>query len=476
MRYFFIFFFIAQAVLAGGEPVNFTGSIRLRPEIWNWFDGEADGSYAFMGNILKLSMARQNNMYDWQLEFAAPFLLQMPVNAIAPAPQGQFGLGATYSSSNSNRNNAMMLFAKQGYVRWKGLFGDASQSLKVGRFEFSDGGESTPKDATLAAIKRDRINQRLIGPFAWTHVGRSFDGFQYLGAFDKGKTTLTLVAALPTRGAFQVDGWGNLKVQFDYLSFSRQYGNAKHTGEVRILGLYYHDWRHVVKTDSRALAVRQRDLNNIRIATYGGHWIHKSETRGGTIDFMAYGLGQFGRWGRLDHGAWAVNNEFGWQPKAMPKLKPWLRAGHYYGSGDKDPNDGRHGAFFQALPTPRPFARVPFYDMVNNEDYFANLVLRPHKAWSVRSEFHALRLANRNDLWYLGGGAYQPWTFGYVGRNAAGARSLGNQWDVSLDWNVTPHLNFNAYYAFIDGKAVMQRIYPKGDNAQYGYLELNYRF
>jgi hypothetical protein len=460
---------------ACAEPVSFTGSIRLRPEVWNWFDGEADGSYAYMGNILRMSVAQQKKGYDWQIEFAAPFLLQMPTSAIAPAPQGQFGLGATYSASNSNRNNAMSLFAKQGYVRWKGL-GGVGQSIRVGRFEFIDGSETTPKDATLAAIKRDRINQRLVGSFGWSHVGRSFDGVQYLGNFDKGKTTLTLLSALPTRGAFQVDGWGNLKVNVNYLALTRQYGGGKDAGELRGLAIYYQDWRHVLKTDSRPQAVRQRDMNNIRVATYGGHWIHKTETQAGSFDFMGYGLGQFGRWGRIDHGGWAANAEFGWQPKAMPKLKPWLRAGYFHGSGDNDPNDGKHGTFFQVLPTPRPFARFPFYDMVNNEDFFVNLIARPHKDWTLRSEFHALRLANRNDLWYLGGGAYQPWTFGYVGRNASGARSLANQWDVSVDWNINARVNLNGYVGFADGKSVMQRIYPKGDNASFGYIELNYKF
>ncbi len=472
MKQYSFLLFLGLAGPACAEPVNFTGAIRLRPEIWNWFDGEADGSYAYMGNILRMSVAQQTKTCDWQIEFAAPFLLQMPTNAIAGAPQGQFGLGATYSASNGNRNNAMSLFPKQGYVRWKG----AGQSFRAGRFEFIDGAEATPKDATLAALKRDRINQRLVGSFGWSHVGRSFDGVQYLGAFDKGKTTVTLVAALPTRGAFQVDGWGNLHVNVDYLAVSRQYGAGKNVGEVRGLAIYYQDWRHIVKTDSRPLAVRQRDFNNIRVATYGGHWIHKTETGGGALDFMLYGLGQFGQWGRIDHGAWAINSEFGWQPKALPKLKPWLRLGHYYGSGDKDPNDGKHGTFFQILPTPRPFARFPFYDMVNNEDFFANLILRPHKDWTLRGEVHALRLANRNDLWYLGGGAYQPWTFGYVGRSASGARSLANQWDMSVDWNINAKVNLNAYYGFADGKAVMQRIYPKGDNAQFGYVELNYKF
>lgn len=475
-RYFSALILVLASVTALAEPVKFTGSLRLRPEIWNWFDGEADGSYAYMGNLLRLSVAQQTKGYDWQVEFAAPFLLGMPDKAIAAAPQGQFGLGASYFASNDNKRNAISLFPKQGYIRWKGLFGSAAQSFRAGRFEFIDGSEVAPKDATLAAVKRDRINQRIVGSFGWSHVGRSYDGVHYLGAFDKGRTTLTLLSALPTRGAFQVDGWGNLQVNVNYLALTRQYGAGRNVGEVRGLAVYYQDWRHVLKTDSRPLAARQRDMNNIRVATYGGHWIHKTDTTAGAVDLMFYGLGQFGRWGRVDHGAWAVNTELGWQPKVLPRLKPWLRAGHFYGSGDNDPNDGKHGTFFQVLPTPRPFARFPFYDMVNNEDFFVNLIARPHKDWTLRGEFHALRLANRNDLWYLGGGAYQPWTFGYVGRNASGARSLANQWDLSVDWSLNAKVNLNGYVGFADGKAVMQRIYPKGSNAAFGYIELNYKF
>ena len=59
--------------------------------------------------------------------------------------------------------------------------------------------------------------------------------------------------------------------------------------------------------------------------------------------------------------------------------------------------------------------------MMNNRDVFGELQLRPSKKISVRSDVHSLRLANRNDLWYSGGGAFQPWTFGYTGRPSNGA-------------------------------------------------------
>jgi hypothetical protein len=62
----------------------------------------------------------------------------------------------------------------------------------------------------------------------------------------------------------------------------------------------------------------------------------------------------------------------------LPKLKPWLRGGYTLGSGDGNPNDCTHGTFFQILPTPRPFARFPFFNMENNRDIMGALILRPH--------------------------------------------------------------------------------------------------
>ncbi len=463
----------ADATMKLGS-VSVSGSFRSRLEVWDWFNGNANDSYAFSGNIFRLSFSQTLKTVDWQLELAAPFLLGLPKDAAAPAPQLQLGLGGNYFGANRNSRQAGMVFPKQGYVRFKGLFGDQDQALRVGRFEWMDGSEAAPKDATLAALKRDRVNQRLIGPFAWSHVGRSFDGAHYTA--NKGRINYTLVTALPTRGAFQVDGWGNLKVGFAYLSATGQTGSGRSAGEWRVLGVYYQDWRHVLKTDNRAVAARQSDMSNIRIGTYGGHYIHKLDTDAGVLNFMAWGVVQNGRWGRLDHRAGAVDLEAGWQPKAPPKLKPWLQGGFSRASGDGDAADNRHGSFFQLLPTPRPYARMPFYDMVNNEDFFGMLTLRPHRAVTVRSEFHSLRLSNRKDLWYQGGGAFQPWTFGYIGRNTGGARSLANLWDASVDWNVNARVAVSGYIGHADGKEAMAAVYPKGTNANFGYLELNYKF
>lgn len=454
--------------------VRVTGSLRTRLELWDWFEGSADNRYALSGNILRLSLAQTRGDFDWQLELAAPFLLGLPERAIGPAPQAQFGLGATYFAANNGRQNAAMVFPKQGFVRWRGLFGDKTQSLRVGRFEWMDGGEVAPKDPALAALKRDRVNQRLIGPFAWTHVGRSFDGFHY--AVNRPKLNVTWVGALATRGAFQVDGWGQLKTGFTTVSATGQTGSAKSAGEWRLSGIYFQDWRHVLKVDNRPLAARQRDFGNIRLGTFTGHYMHNLQTRAGSFNALVWAALQTGRWGVLDHRAGAVNIEGGWQPPGLKRLKPWLEGGFAHASGDKNPNDMRHGTFHQLLPTPRPFARTPFYNMMNSDDFFAMLTVRPHQKVAVRSEYHAVRLAERNDLWYAGGGPFQPWTFGFAGRPTGGARSVANLWDVSCDVNVNAHAAFTGYLGHMQGRAAVQRIYPQGGNGNFGYLEFTYRF
>jgi hypothetical protein len=63
-------------------------------------------------------------------------------------------------------------------------------------------------------LKLGRIAHRLIGNFGFSDVGRSFDGVQY--SLNPPKWNVTLLAARPTRGVFQVDGWGELKANVFY--------------------------------------------------------------------------------------------------------------------------------------------------------------------------------------------------------------------------------------------------------------------
>jgi hypothetical protein len=113
---------------------------------------------------------------------------------------------------------------------------------------------------------------------------------------------------------------------------------------------------------------------------------------------------------------------------------------------------------------------------VDATDVSATLMLRPNAKLTLRSDVHALWLTSRKDLWYLGGGAFQPRSFGYQGRPGGGKRGLANTWDLSADYNLSRNWSVNFYYAHAWTKGAIQSVYPNAHGADFGYMELLFRF
>ena len=454
-------------------PIKISGDWRVRVEGWDWFEPNAgENAYVFPHSLLRVAISQETERIDWKLEASQDTIILLPRNAVVAAPQGQLGLGGTYYAANENARNNIDAFVKQAYLQINHL---GKGKLKVGRFEYFDGAEVKPKDATLAALVQTRISQRLLGNYGFSAVQRSYDGGQF--DYNFGKANVTLFGGDPTEGVYQIDGMDQLDINVYYGALTVSTGTENSAGELRLFGLGYVDHRtNVLKTDNRPQAIRAADHGQIDIGTYGGNYLHVFNTEAaGKFDFLVWGAAQTGAWGRLTQSAAAFVGEFGWQPP-VEALKPWLSVGYSYGSGDGNPRDSVHRTFFQILPTPRMYARMPFYNMENNEDLYGSFGLRPASKLAVRSELHALRLANRNDLWYLGGGAYQPQTFGYTGRPSGGDRGFANVWDLSADYQVTRTFAVGLYYAHAWGKAVIASIYPQDPNGQFAYIETNLRF
>lgn len=451
---------------------------RLRDENYNWWPTDkANGAYNFLGSLLRFGVARQTAHDDFFLELQNTSFVNLPTKAIASAPQGQLGQGASYFASNGSQ--VASLFPHQLYFRLKDptLPG---QALKLGRFEYSDGAETTAADPSLAWLKKNRISERLIGPFGFSDVGRSFDGFEF--ASNRKASNVTLMGAFPTRGVFDLNGGDTLTdVRVASLSLTKSLPGKKSVGEGRLFAIYYEDVRNDVKTDNRPAAARAADKKPIRITTLGGNYLRVHAVGAGKLDTLLWYAGQFGEWGALHHGAYAVAGEVGYQ---LPKvaLKPWVRAGYYLGSGDGSSSDGQHGTFFPILPTPRIYARDPFYNESNLQDIFLQAILRtaPKRGmtaplFTIRSDVHSLRLANSSDLWYGGGGAYDNSVFGYNGRPGNGKGSLATLVDLSVDYAPAKSMTVTAYLSYANGGNVISSIYKSRDSV-FSYLELNYRY
>jgi hypothetical protein len=459
----------AQSPPDASSKVVFSGSLRSRVEAWDWFEASrGDNRYTYVGTLLRLSAAGRTHRNDYQVELAAPWLANLPTSSLAPPPQGALGLGAIYRSANGGKE--ANVFLKQGFLRLRNL-GSPANALRLGRFEFVDGLEGVSKDPTVLALKRDRVAHRLLGNFGWSHIGRSLDGLQF--SRDVPHLNLTLLAARPTRGVFDLHGWDELNTEVYYVAATHPHISQTNPGEERLFWLLYVDHRDAVKVDNRPAAARAADKQNLVIHTLGGHLIRTFPVGGGQSDLLLWGAGQFGDWGELKHHAGALAAEVGYQPKAM-RLRPWLRGGVNWGSGDGNPVDRDHNTFFQVLPTPRIYARFPFYNQMNTTDWFASVILCPQSRWTVRTDYHNLRLTRRADLWYQGGGAYQnsP-SFGYVGRPSGGNSGLADMFDLSVDYTVSRRTSATLYAGWAAGGGVVESIYPAGKNASLVYLELN---
>src|SRR5262245_17350814 len=183
------------------ECVTPTFSERLRGEFTDWFrppPGTAPAGaqrYSFLASQLRAGLRVTLPRVQVVLEMQDTRLVDLPDDASLAPPIGNLGPGATYFA-NTHDTDQGEPFLKLAHLTLR----QSGFSATVGRFEYSDGLETIPGDPALALLKRQRIGERLVGPFAFTHVTRSFDGVR--GAFDSPAWNATAVAVRPTDGGF----------------------------------------------------------------------------------------------------------------------------------------------------------------------------------------------------------------------------------------------------------------------------------
>ena len=454
-------------------------SNRLRAEVVDWFRPVAGRAtqgaqrYSFFVNQLRFGTQGEHGIVDVVLEGQYTQLLGLPDDASLPPPEGNLGPGAVYFA-HTRRHNQGEVFLKRGFLTLRNWQRLPAASIAAGRFEYSDGLETVPKDPSAAWLKRARVAERLVGPFGYTHVTRSFDGVRI--GWDETRWNFTAFASRPTQGGFEISANPHLTdvaVAGAALTLKEQPELFPVDG--RAYWLYYEDERdHTVKVDNRPRDLRNADRKRIAIHTVGFHALAVLAAGPGKADSLAWLAVQRGRWGKLDHAAWAWSLEGGYQ---LPSVlaKPWWRIGYTQSSGDGDATDDRHETFFQLLPTARLYAQTPFFNLMNVEDLFAQLLLRPHQTLTLRAEWHWLRVHNAADLWYAGGGASNDRIFGFSGTPTGGQRELAQLADLSVAYQFHSRVAVYGYYGHAFGQSIVSRTFA-GKQLDYGYVELTARY
>lgn len=441
-------------------------SDRARTEIVDWFDpGTAgtDPSYTFFANVIRFGGVAESEHVTVTIEGQEVELFDLPDDAAGLGPGGVY-----YANTRSTTQREVHL--RRGSLAWRAPMLPGF-SVEGGRFLFNDGTETTPVDPSLAWVKKARVSQRLLGAFDYTHVGRSFDGG--VARYSNGPWNATFTGGLPTAGGFNISAnkdISELYVLFAALTVTEPDWLPR--GDARVFYFNYSDDRDVVVTDNRPLGLRQADGEPIAIHTFGANVAKVLAAGPGEVDLLLWVAGQTGDWQSQDHAAWGLALEAGYRFLDVYG-KPWLRAGWFRGSGDDDPTDGDHDTFFQGLPTARLYAQTPFYNLMNNDDVFLQLLVAPWTDALARLDYHYLRVAEAADLVYAGGGATmsEP-IFGYSGLATGGNGTIGNLVDLSLEQAITPHVKAAIYYGHVFGGSIPDSQFAGDSDLNYGYLEL----
>ena len=448
---------------AAAAPIRWSVTNTSRIESWRFFDPPPTGGdpdYTFFANRLRVGVSGAWSRLDVNAAVQYVQFGRLPALALGPGPLGTGAL--YYDASGRTDSRGVYLRTLAARVRLPG-----GLAIQAGRFPYQSGGESPSGRPRIEAVKRMRLDGRLIGEFEWSLYQRSFDGIR--GDFDRKDWHLTGAWFSPTQGGFEEDAGAPMPgVDVAAVTVGLRPSVAVPATDVNVFALRYADDRAVTaRPDNTGLPA---DRVAVRLTTLGAAAVGSAPWRGGETDWLVWFSGQTGSWYGQPHRAWSLALEGGHQWKM--RWQPWARGGFLYASGDGNPGDNRHGTFFPMLPTVRKYAFTASYAPMNLQDAFAEVIARPSARLVLRADVRRLRLANAADRWYAGSGASQQRgrSFGYAGRSSGGATDLGTAFEGAGDVTLSPHWSVNAFFGAIRGGRASRGAFI-GEWLRFGYLE-----
>ncbi len=441
-----------------------------RVESWRFFEprpGGGDPTSTYVGTRFYFGVRRTAQRVDVQAAAQFVQLGWLPENAVGPGP---LGLGAVYYD-HAGSTHPGEIYLKYLNVRFKDVL--PGLSVQAGRFGYTSGAEGTSGVAKIEAVKRQRIDSRLIGEFEFSFFQRSFDGVR--ADYARRRTRVTAAAFFPTQGGFEEDAnptMTDVRVLTGALTLAP--GGAIPRTEWQIFSHRYDDDRRVTaRPDNQGVTATAADVH---VTTFGTTLVTSRPVGPGELDAVAWLVMQTGRWYELDHRAHSAALEAGYQWTGA-RGRPWLRGGWLYASGDRDASDNRHETFFQMLPTVRRYSLSATYSQMNLSDLFVQTLMSPTPRLSIRADLHRLTLARAADRWYFGSGATQNEgrIFGFATRASAGASDLGTVLEGSADLRIVPQWTVGGYLGSIYGGEIVTRTFA-GDVLLFGFVESTIQF
>ncbi len=315
------------------------------------------------------------------------------------------------AESGLNRTNAFVneLDLRQLFTEVKSPLKTVPLTVKAGRQELAYGDE------------------RLVGAFNWSNVGRVFDAVK--------------VIYLPKEW-FQLDLFTSrvVRVEKDKVdtiphseNFYGIYSTLKPIKD-HILDAFLFI-RH--NRDESLRGERSGEFGQLKEYTMGNRF------KGKRWDFdygTEYAL-QFGSRAHDTIIAWAFHQELGY---TFSKLfwTPRLNIEYNHASGDRNPTDGTFSTFDNLFPTNHDkYGYIDFLSLKNMNDIKVGVGLKPHKKLSFSTDFHWFFLDAKESAWFnAGGGVFRA-------ANPNASTQLGEELDLLVAYKLTEHLNFLIGYS-----------------------------
>jgi hypothetical protein len=436
-----------------------------RVESWSFFEpppGGGDPDYTFVGNRLTFGVKAEDRR--WAAEGALQYiqLWNLPSDAFGP---GALGTGALYFAASESATQ-YQLYPRRLVLTLKDL--TPGVSFMVGRMGYASGAESDSGVPALEAVKRERLDARLLGEFEWSIVQRAFDGVRV--DIDRKGWHSTVAAVMPTQGGYEESATPTITdIQVGAVSVTFRPHAVIPWSELQLFANVYRDRRPVAsRPDNSGQAASAVDVT---VTAFGASQAGVFPTVAGELDSLVWVAGQAGDWYDQTHRAWSLAGEIGHRWTALG-WRPWVRAGGLYASGDSNPGDDRHGTFFQMLPTISRYSRTTTYALMNLREVFVQAYVYPHARATVRADVHRVDLAHGADRWYTGSGATarEGAYFGYEARPTAGETGLGTVLEGSADIVINRRWSLGGFAGAMWGGSAVRRLFA-GDRLLYFYLE-----
>ncbi len=445
----------------GDHRVDLSLVSRYRWESWDARAPEADSLHGLR--------TRVGVRYAWKDTIA--LFGQIQDTHVFDLSNTSSGAGALYrqNTPGGDKRTADATRLRQLYLE---LAPAQGVKLRGGRQDINVGTLLKYDEANWKYLKFKRLSQRLVGTVGWTNGERSYDGVS--AAVELDDHFVHLFAAEPTTGVFDIDGGykRQKRVAFGGIDWTVKRNTwLDHTE----LGGFF-----IVYADDRDPADVAGLFGDIELYTFGASLLGVYPLGPGNLDLVLWGALQFGDYtdpstggaGELNHRAWALITEIGYQLPDLP-LKPWLRLGVNAASGDRNRGDNDHGTFYNLLPTNHLYyGYADQFAFQNLVDLLAQLKLKPHKKVGIEFTVHHFWLTTSDDFRYFGSGAFNKGSLGYGRPTTRGSRDLGTELDLTVSYALHRHVSLLGGYAHHFGTKAMQTAPSTAENTEWAFMQV----